>query len=456
MAIRTSGLISGLDTESLIKEITSKYTVKKDKIWKQQQSLVYKQDAWKELNKDVYSFFQKTSDMRLTSSYKKDKIKVSDSAVASVSGKVNGQQNLKVNQVATKSYLTSGKIENDAAVGVTGALKLKKDGAEQEINITADMSMKDIAQKFADAGLISNYDEDNKRLFLASQETGALSNFEVCGDAGLLDALGLGTAAAFQSGRDASITLNGADFASSDNKFVINNMTIIAQTAGIVTVDNQVDSSLFDSIKDFIEKYNELIKKIDTSYNSTTAKGYEPLTDEEKYALSDKQIEDWENKLKEGALSKDSTLSELGSMLKITMGTTVIDGMTLNSLGISLGDYFATEKNERNVYNIDEDKLREAIEKDSSKVINFMTKLSASIYDQLNKKMRSSSLNSVYTIYHDKEMKKTLQDYDNKLKEMEAKIAAVEDKYYAQFAKMETLLSKTQSKSTYLSNFFGI
>ena len=132
------------------------------------------------------------------------------------------------------------------------------------------------------------------------------------------------------------------------------------------------------------------------------------------------------------------------------MGTTVIDGMTLNSLGISLGDYFATEKNERNVYNIDEDKLREAIEKDSSKVINFMTKLSASIYDQLNKKMRSSSLNSVYTIYHDKEMKKTLQDYDNKLKEMEAKIAAVEDKYYAQFAKMETLLSKTQSKSTYL------
>ena len=50
--------------------------------------------------------------------------------------------------------------------------------------------------------------------------------------------------------------------------------------------------------------FNEIIKDFDKKYNADSAKGYEPLTSDEKYAMSDKEVEDWENKIK-GSLLLD-------------------------------------------------------------------------------------------------------------------------------------------------------
>ena len=132
------------------------------------------------------------------------------------------------------------------------------------------------------------------------------------------------------------------------------------------------------------------------------------------------------------------------------------DGITLLKLGITSGNYFQTSKDERGVYKIDENKLKSVIEEDPSKVMNFMTKLSASLYDKLNNKMKSTSLNSVYTIYNDKQMKQNLEDYEKKIKKIEEDTIKREDKLYAQFAKMESALSNIQSQGNYLNNFFGI
>ena len=50
MAIRISGLTSGLDTDSIVQELVSAYSTKKENIEKKQTKLSWTQDAWKEMS----------------------------------------------------------------------------------------------------------------------------------------------------------------------------------------------------------------------------------------------------------------------------------------------------------------------------------------------------------------------------------------------------------------------
>lgn len=60
MAIRISGLTSGLDTDSIVQELVSAYSTKKENIEKKQTKLSWTQDAWKEMNTKIYGFYSKS------------------------------------------------------------------------------------------------------------------------------------------------------------------------------------------------------------------------------------------------------------------------------------------------------------------------------------------------------------------------------------------------------------
>lgn len=62
MAIRISGLTSGLDTDSIVQELVSAYSTKKENIEKKQTKLSWTQDAWKEMNTKIYGFYSKFID----------------------------------------------------------------------------------------------------------------------------------------------------------------------------------------------------------------------------------------------------------------------------------------------------------------------------------------------------------------------------------------------------------
>lgn len=457
MAMRVSGMISGMNTDDIVKQMMSGYTARKDKIWKTQKSLEYKQDAWKDMNKEIYEFFSNTlSNARMSSSYQTKELALSNSNIASVSAKdITGTSTLKIDKVASQSFLTGSVVDQTHVIGVSGKFTVKIGGEEKEINLTADMSMKQVANKLKDVGLNANFDEKNRRLFLSSKSTGLRSNFEIAGGDKILSAIGLGVSSNYKKGEDAVIKFNGAQFTSENNNFNINGTIITALTEGITTISSKNNNHIFEGVKDFIEKYNSLITKIDGAYNSAASKGYSPLTDEEKYSLNDKQIEDWEKKLKEGALGKDKDLNDISNLLKERMSSFAKDGTTLYSLGISLGGYFETEKDKRGEYKIDEEKLKNAITEDPDKVVNYISSLAASVYDKLNIKMKSTSMNSVYNVYQDKQLKKDIETYEKKVKDMETKMFAIEDKYYRQFAQMEKMLASLQSQQTYMSNFFG-
>ena len=85
MPMRLSGLMSGMDTESIIQQLVEAKKTKVTKAVKAQKSLKYKQDAWKDLNKQVLNLYNKfVSDLRFESSYIKKTTKVSNSNIVSV------------------------------------------------------------------------------------------------------------------------------------------------------------------------------------------------------------------------------------------------------------------------------------------------------------------------------------------------------------------------------------
>lgn len=197
MAIRITGMNSGLDTESIISELVKAKSTKKENLVKAQTKLQWKQDAWKELNTKVYSFYSKTlSNMRLSSDYLKKTTKVSNSAAATVitgANAVNGVQTVKIDQLAKTGYLTGAALKKDGKkADYTSATKLTDMGVEEgselelttggkttTITVDGDMTVNDFVKTLKDAGLNANFDEKNQRFFISAKTTGAESDFSL-------------------------------------------------------------------------------------------------------------------------------------------------------------------------------------------------------------------------------------------------------------------------------------
>lgn len=277
-------------------------------------------------------------------------------------------------------------------------------------------------------------------------------------------------------GCDSEIKLNGITYTSSLNTYSINGLSITAMQAtgdgdtNAITVTTATDTqAIYDKIKSFLTQYNSLINEMTSLYNADTAKGYEPLTDDEKSAMSDSEVEKWEEKIKSSLLRRDDSLESVMNLMTNAMSQPVtIDGKKyyLSSFGIKTLGFLNAPENQQNAYHIDgdeddtatsgnEDKLMAMINSDPDTVVSFMQQLTTNLYDAIGTKMKSSTLSSIYKVYNDKEMASEYSDYTTTIKKWEQKLQNQEDAYYKKFSAMETALSKLQSQTSSLSNLFG-
>ncbi len=264
MAIRMTGMVSGLDTDSIVKELVSAYSTKKEKYKKEQTKLGWKQEIWKDLNKEVNTFYKSVGNLRFEGGYSTKKTTSSDTAKATVSAgsnAVTGTQKLHVLSTAQSGYLTGGKITaSDSSAKVTSSTKLSelgftedetalkfiakdKDGKDisADIKLSKDSTISDAVKALRDVGLNASFDENNGRIFLSSSATGASTDFSLKSDGSdasknLLNTLALNTDASEVTeaskratkidGSDAAIVLNGVVYTSSSNNFSINGLSI--------------------------------------------------------------------------------------------------------------------------------------------------------------------------------------------------------------------------------------
>lgn len=486
MPIRITGLNSGLDTEAIIQSLVSAYSTKKDDYVKAQTKLSWKQDAWKSLNTKIYSLYDKIGKMRYSDAYNMKKTSVSDSTKATVTAGANsviGSYSLRIEQLAKAGYLTGGEMGSDTketttlselGYSGTGKISVTSGGETTEIDVDGNTTVKDFVSKLKEAGVKASYDSKNQRIYVAASETGAENDFTLSGDKDALSALGLSDDKAKRiKGQDSIIYFNDAKFTSSGNSYEINGLTIeaLAETgADEVTVTNKVDTQgIYDKVKDFLKDYNELMLEMTKLYNADSAKGYEPLTTDEKDAMTDTQVEEWEKKIKDALLRRDSTLDSIMSTMKTNMAKSyTVDGKSysLSNFGIATLGVLNAKDNEESLYHIDgdaddsdtktkSDKLMSAIVNDPDTVINFMKQLATGVYNGLDKKMKSTSLSSAYTVYNDKQMAKEYSDYTTTISKWEQKVTDMEDSYYKKFAAMESALAELQNSTSSLTNLFG-
>ena len=567
MPIRLSGINSGLDTDAIVKELVSAYSLKTEKYEKQKTTLEWKQDAWKSLNTKIYGFYTNVSNMRYSSAYSLKKATVSDASKATVTANtdsVTGTQTLNILKTAQASYMTGSYIGEDVTANTTlkdlgykgGATTIKvqiagkpvPEGEEpdkdniKEIKIGADTKISDLMNSLGDVGLNANFDANNGRIFISAKESGAAADFDLVAENEnayqALKALGLTDAAdeaeqikrqadAYNKlyaeytnaaddqkaelqkklseysaevkqvaaglkkaeevvddskvatkikGQDAVITLNGVEYINSTNVFTINGLTIEATGVtgegekNAITINTSMDTQgIYDKVKDFLTEYNNLINEITKLYNAESAKDYEPLTDEEREAMSDEQIEKWEDKIKSALLRRDNTLGGImNAMINSMSQTYEVDGQrfSLSSFGISTLGFLNAAENEQNAYHIDgdeedentsdkKDKLMAAIQENPDQVMDFMKQLATNLYTSIDEKMKSTELSSAYKVYNDKELDREMTDIEKLLAKWEDKIAEQEDYYYNKFSQMEVALSKLQSQTNSLSGLLG-
>jgi len=504
MAMRMSGLMSGMDTESVIQQLVEARSTKVNTAKKAQTKLSWKQDAWKELNTKLKNLQQKyLSNMRFSDAYSKRTTKVSNENAVSVitgEGAMLGTQDLEVKELAKTAYMTGGKVgdgdvnalttlrdlggdslgdgELELKVGTVQIINGKKEVVPVEVKgITADSTISDVLTKLKEAGLNANFDAKQGRFYISAKESGEDGQFTIEGD--VADVLGIdnvtGTDAKYIEGTDAKIMLNNVEYTSSSNTFEINGLTItaMAKTAPgeSVTVTTQQDTDgIYDMIKGFLKEYNSIINEMDKLYNADSAKGYEPLTSEEKEAMSESEVEEYEKKIKDALLRRDDNLSTISSAMKSIMseGVEVNDKkMYLFDFGIDTLGYFNAADNEKNAYHIDgdpddpdtmnnADKLKSMISSDPDTVISFFSGLSKNLYDKMSDLSKSvDGYRSFGSFYDDKKMKSDYDDYTSKIKDLEQKLNDYEDMWYAKFAKMETAMAKMQQNANAVTSLLG-
>jgi len=348
-----------------------------------------------------------------------------------------------------------------------------------------------------------SYDSTAKRFIATTKNTGV--------DAGnasgaFLDAAKLtnsGAKLTVANAQNAKFTIDGIAYESTTNSYTSGGLTYTVLKGGSTNVVASKDiDGLVKNIQAFITDYNSIISSINTKTSEKKDSDYPPLTDDQKSAMKDTDITQWEDKAKQGILENDDLITGLGDKLKEAMYSSysLSDGtkMTLGDFGIG-----TTSRYDMGVLTVNETKLRTALTDNPDKVMEFFTKqfstdgLSAGdpnnnpkynsynpdggntvreqnsgvlvkVFDILSDYVRTNRdsrgnkgflLEKAGTINDttdtDNAMYDLIKEQDDMISTMTDKLTTTQDYYYSKFTAMETAISNMNAQASFLSSLSG-
>lgn len=510
MANRIDGIISGMDTESLVKAMVSHQQNQIDRLNQKNQLLTWQRTKYTEIYKKIETFrnnslynykLDATTKLKTATSTNESLVTAKTTADA-----INGTHTITVHQLASgaqtgsqsamgstsdKSSISKQFVDGNGDALYTNPFTIKLNG--KEITVDPTKSMNDLAKQINEsgAGVKATYDANTDRLFISAEGTGsdAKVDFTATDDATglsfLKDTLKMpvdnnGDLVAV-TGKDAIIDIDGVNgITQSSNEFTIAGINYSLKEADptkTTTIEVKSDTeAILQSVKDFVNSYNELLESINSVLYEQKYSGFTPLTDLQKESMTADQITSWEDKAQSGILRTDSLLMSITSSMRSNVYSTVngissvmVDGrkVTYNSMysiGITTGNYSDNGKLE-----IDEDKLRAAIEADPDAVNKIMNGgagadgkrtdgIADKLYDEMKKgldkidaKAGSAKGESDITSNLAKKIKANADAIDKKTTRMNLQMQT----YYKQFDAMETLLQQMQSQQDSLANYFS-
>lgn len=274
-------------------------------------------------------------------------------------------------------------------------------------------------------------------------------------------------------GSQAAMTVNGVKYEQASNVFNVAgyDITATADTASnekiTISSSNDTDKAV-DKVKAFVESYNALIEELNGKTSEKKKVGYNPLTDAQKAEMSESEITKWEETAKKGLLKGDSTLNGVISKMRQTLftygtstaassnGTALgIKGETLSSIGITT----SKEWSDNGKLEIDEKKLRAAIEKDPDILSRIFTGDGTKENPGVVSQMRTTAQDAVKTIEKSAgkatsasdtsySIGKSISSLTTKIDDWKDRLKDIEDRYWKQFSAMENAIQKANSQSS--------
>lgn len=539
MVIRIGGLASGMDIEGIVNDLMRVERIRVDKVSQDKTLLEWTREAYNDINKKFASFILNTRQSfgltqtsggtivnRSVSSFNWIKsATVGNSGIADVSARsnaVNGSYQLHVHGLASNWSAASSEeitVDGGGKSNIKEQLGLDNDIVQFSITtnkgdktfmIETSKSLKEVVKEInsADLGVTAIYDESIDRFFIQTNETGEKNTITIQDMDGFFSKLKLQhnvdgnsidvdlTGSEIYRGTDAIIDFEGANNISmSSNQFTINNISIHIKSVGETTIHvNTDENAIVDKIKDFVHQYNELVDELNDVLGQKQYRDYRPLTEEQKKAMSEKEIELWEERAKSGLLRNDPLLSR--TMQTVRSGlygkvSDVVRGFShLTEIGIQTERYVTGSMGGK--LEINEDQLRDAIRRDVDGVLDLLFKESPKEVSDPNEKREKTGL--IGRLYGDmvdgmkgiivkagpgedsqmyrsinptmlldfvtkhssiSMLDKNIMDYDKRIFELERRLIDRENQYWAKFSAMETALNRMYSQGDWLYHQFS-
>ncbi|NEU03491.1 flagellar filament capping protein FliD [Clostridium senegalense] len=505
--MRITGMATGMDTDTMIKDMLKPQQLKIDSMKQQQQVVLWQQEIYRDIIKDVHGLMGKYFDVLNKDTYllsseslNSSKVKCSNEIlnISANSEAREGTYKVNVEQLATNASFKGEKVEEGInweikigqleGIDTEKNLKIKaNNGDEVVIKLEPDMRIKDVAKKISEQtkGEVKlQYSEISNSFEISTQKTGENAKLEITDETGLMKKLKVSTTIDEGNyigiGKNAKgkITLpNGqsGDINSETNKFSKDGINFdlngintdlngkVSSEDGDFTITITKDNGkAMETVKSFIEDYNKLIDKVNKLNTEKRNYSYKPLTDDEKKDMKEEEIKKWEEQSKKGILKGDSYLKNMMSELRMDMFG---DKDTLFSIGIETSD----NVREGGKLVLDEDKFKKALNEDAEKTFNTfktgMEKVDTTFKKYASTRILGDTGNrglllekaGIEGSVTDKNniLTKSILDKEDMIKEQVKKMNEMENRYYLQFAQLEKVMNSLNSQMNWFTQQMG-
>lgn len=508
--LRIGGLASGMDIDSIVKELMKAERMKLDKYEQEKTVLEWKQEDYRSVNNILRALRDLTSSMRFQSTYLRKSVSSSDESVVTATATTvgDGTYDIVVTRLASAATKAGSSVSADSGnkIDVSASLwsqqALFADGTAADPDPSADFvwgsegdtfsftingeeftfaNTATLNQVFAEvnartaAGVTMFYDSFSDRVVITTRETGNHNEGDeiVFDDPnGFLNGLLQFSGAIETGGENAQFSINGVVTERSSNTFQINGVTFTLKGVSEnplqpARVEVRTDTeAIYKAITDWVALYNSTIETIYAELNEARYPDYKPLTDEQMEQLTDRQIDKWEEKARSGLLKHDRLI--LSEMSKIrTMIYSTVTGLdeaynSLASIGITTRDY-----RENGKLHVNEKMLRDAIEADPEKVMRLFTSSSDTDSEKgIAVRLYAGLGNAVERITEtagrsgdfvdSSSIGQRIRSINERISREEQRLQKLEDRYWRQFTAMEQWIARMNSQSAWLTAmFFG-
>lgn len=437
------GVGSGLDVASLVSQlVAAKKAPQQNQITNQTNTANTELSALGQVSAALSALQSAMTTLTDGSAFNARTVSTSDSTVlgASATGTpVNGSYNIAVSQLASALKASSGAFASSSAVVGTGTLTIAV--GSQSMNLTVDSTNNSLAAiRDAINGASNNpgvsativTGTDGAHLVLSSTGTGVANGFSVSssgGDGGLA-ALNYNPAATTGNGlsvvtaaADAKYTIDGLAASSAGNTVssAIDGLTLNLVKVGSSTLSVSSDTSKATSaLTNLVNTYNGFVGIYQnlTKYDATSGTA--------------------------GALLGDATLNSINSTLSGIIGGTA-NGTTLSSIGISL--------QVDGTLSLDSAKLATALS-DGGKQVSNMFSGTNGFAAKLNTPLASWVGTQGVLASRTSSINQELADLANQQTTLNSNMDSLTALYQAQFSALDTLMTKLNSTSSYLTQQF--